>query len=302
MTGLSEVFKIYIEGSSVCMSLLDNCSARLQAKLHQTVEQIKMHFLYILPALLSLALALPRVHEEPFSHEAFTRRDGSVETRLRYRGLEEEHPDHTTEITLVQRAAADTHSNFLFGNTRLYWGCNVDPIKEIDHMSDICIDTQCDENQDYSRDIDYLDISKGGNPGAPAGKKLTLKAKGFFPTGQRNAIVKSLQTAAGGKNLIKWTKGVKWAEAGTQIGHGASTPTLRGTCDIAQFTNTIGIKISDKEDRASVNIQLNFSIEDQTALSGFCKAVDVGSSVAGAFGAPGAGAAAFLGVVKATCS
>ena len=129
-----------------------------------------------------------------------------------------------------------------------------------------------------------------------------MKAEGFFKVPDRNALVASIQKAAGAKDLIKWTRGQEWAEAGHAGPHGSSGKTLRGKCDIAEFTNTIGVNVWAAENNIVASIQATVTIEASKSLTGFCKAVDVGSSVAGAFGPVGAGAAAFLGVVKATCS
>ena len=227
--------------------------------------------------------------------------DGSIGTRLIGDQNFDESTHHTT-VEHVKRADKYPQSKFIFGDEKLYWGCDVDPIKELDHISDMCVTEQCDQKKTYTRDIKYLDLSKGGNPGAPDKKTLTISANGFFKTGLRNALVASIQKAAGAKNLIKWTRGQEWAEAGNAGPHGSSGKTLRGKCDIAQFTNVIGINVWAGEDNIVASIQAQISIASENNLSGFCKAVDVGSSVAGAFGPVGAGAAAFLGVVKATCS
>ena len=136
-----------------------------------------MYSLALLAVLSTAALANPVPNPQPIPQdtaitaceratncELYTRPDGTTGTRfipghepgsLRYRVRQ-------LKDRLTRRDDAYPQTHVTIGDKQISWGCDVDPVAELDHLSDSCKTSgQCDDSDPYEREVGFLDVVAG---------------------------------------------------------------------------------------------------------------------------------------------
>ena len=204
----------------------------------------------------------------------------------------------------MNKRDANTHTEITLGDHQISWGCDIDPVQTLNNVSSICSTSGgCIATDSYTLDVQYLNTDPGSAVPAPNSQELVITATGSYPVWMRNGLVQTLQSTAAVPKAINWDRQQAWVnpqrrDTGQQDGQ----PFSGGLCDIATFTNYIGITVFENQDIQAI---MDVSIALPHLQSGFCASAGadalVGSAVSW-LGPAGAGAAGFLGTVAATCA
>ena len=148
----------------------------------------------------------------------------------------------------------------------------------------------------YSESVKYADPTQIVTaPDVP----LSLTAAGTYPADMRDHLVEGLKTAMSADGLVTrqdvtYISKIHPANLNGQVME-------KGTCSVAKAPTFIGLSVYAAEYTLSALISVTVDVKEPE--TGFCggDALALGASIAGAFGPVGAGLAAVLGSVSATC-
>lgn len=190
-------------------------------------------------------------------------------------------------------------STITFGDSKLIWGCNVNPVDSLSNVTAACApgSAACDPGP-ITTPIQYLDPTDGVTE--PVSQSLTFTATGTYPVWAELAFTNAL--VAAGSQGITWQNDVPWASPAPGGGHLGQASQNGGTCNLATQTDFIDIATyigNSLEGHIGVKMTLpaikNGFCDDQTPEA-------LGTAVAGALPGAGPAVAEVLGVITAICS
>lgn len=269
--------------------------------------------MFLLQFLVPLAAAAP---QSSLPKQVRSSDPGSIQNhangQLQSRGLpntdsNNDHPVWSPHFSKRANSSTYPQTNFTFGDSKLVWGCNIDPVATLGNFSSICPSSgSCIANEPHTQPILYTVPKTGSYTTGPVPESLVISAQGFYPADKQETVLQAVQTAVSANGLIQWDRGQKWASTVPPLSPRIDQPPpqqYKGTCDLATFSNYIGVDVWSSPTTIEAHLDITISLPDLD--DGFCGALGMGilglgAAIAGALDGE-ATLAAFLGIIGATC-